>query len=140
VTKLDWMGFRGRQPIGAIKNGQYYELVEEICLYHVYPIPWSSMDQGSGNCGPNGAITATSGRQGTREHQSLGLDHVFEMSHVDRRRVHNLSTSPGSSCRWQILGRVRAQWEDYRDYWGSLYDQVGDIDAMIEEFNREVLS
>jgi hypothetical protein len=65
---------------------------------------------------------------------------MFEMSHVDRRRVHNLKYFTWIEQLGKSLDELRAQWEDYRDYWGSLYDQVGDIDAMIEEFNREVLS
>ena len=133
LTKLDW--------IGAIKMAKYYELGEEDIVFTMFT---DSMELYGSRLRELRAERGDYGqRQADRDLESirsLGLDHVFEMSHVDRRRVHNLKYFTWIEQLGKSLDELRAQWEDYRDYWGSLYDQVGDIDAMIEEFNREVLS
>ena len=36
------------------------------------------------------------------------------------------------------LSELRAQWDDYRGYWGGLRAQLGELDAMIDDFNAEV--
>jgi len=142
LTKLDWMGISGvGNLIGAIKMAKYYELGEEDIVFTMFT---DSMELYGSRLRELRAERGDYGqRQADRDLESirsLGLDHVFEMSHVDRRRVHNLKYFTWIEQLGKSLDELRAQWEDYRDYWGSLYDQVGDIDAMIEEFNREVLS
>ena len=142
LTKLDWMGISGvGNLIGAIKMAKYYELGEEDIVFTMFT---DSMELYGSRLRELRAERGGYGqRQADRDLESiksLGLDHVFEMSHVDRRRVHNLKYFTWIEQLGKSLDELRAQWEDYRDYWGSLYDQVGDIDAMIEEFNREVLS
>lgn len=142
LTKLDWMGISGAgNLIGAIKMAKYYELGEEDIVFTMFT---DSMELYGSRLRELRAERGDYGqRQADRDLESirsLGLDHVFEMSHVDRRRVHNLKYFTWIEQLGKSLDELRAQWEDYRDYWGSLYDQVGDIDAMIEEFNREVLS
>jgi len=142
LTKLDWMGISGvGNLIGAIKMAKYYELGEEDIVFTMFT---DSMELYGSRLRELRAERGDYGqRQADRDLESirsLGLDHVFEMSHVDRRRVHNLKYFTWIEQLGKSLDELRAQWEDYRDYWGSLYDQAGDIDAMIEEFNREVLS
>jgi len=142
LTKLDWMGISGvGNLIGAIKMAKYYELGEEDIVFTMFT---DSMELYGSRLRELRAERGDYGqRQADRDLESirsLGLDHVFEMSQVDRRRVHNLKYFTWIEQLGKSLDELRAQWEDYRDYWGSLYDQVGDIDAMIEEFNREVLS
>lgn len=142
LTKLDWMGISGvGNLIGAIKMAKYYELGEEDIVFTMFT---DSMELYGSRLRELRAERGGYGqRQADRDLESirsLGVDHVFEMSHVDRRRVHNLKYFTWIEQLGKSLDELRAQWEDYRDYWGSLYDQVGDIDAMIEEFNREVLS
>lgn len=142
LTKLDWMGISGvGNLIGAIKMAKYYELGEEDIVFTMFT---DSMELYGSRLRELRAERGDYGqRQADRDLESirsLGVDHVFEMSHVDRRRVHNLKYFTWIEQLGKSLDELRAQWEDYRDYWGSLYDQVGDIDAMIEEFNREVLS
>jgi len=142
LTKLDWMGISGvGNLIGAIKMAKYYELGEEDIVFTMFT---DSMELYGSRLRELRAERGDYGqRQADRDLESirsLGLDHVFEMSHVDRRRVHNLKYFTWIEQLGKSLDELRAQWEDYRDYWGSLYDQVGDIDAMIEELNREVLS
>jgi uncharacterized protein YjcR len=62
------------------------------------------------------------------------------MSHVDKRRAHNLKYFTWIEQLGKPLEELRAQWDDYRNYWGSLHNQVGALDALIESFNAEVLA
>jgi hypothetical protein len=80
-------------------------------------------------------------RQADRDLERLhgqGVDHVLELSQVDKRRVHNLKYFTWIEQLGKDIGELRAQWEDYRAYWGGLRAQVSDLDRMIEEFNAEV--
>lgn len=36
------------------------------------------------------------------------------------------------------VDELRAQWSDYRNYWGCLRTQSTQLDQLIEEFNAEV--
>ena len=71
--------------------------------------------------------------------QGLSVDHLLELSHVDKRRIHNLKYFSWIEQLGKDLGELRAQWDDYRAYWGGLQDQVVALDAMIDDFNREIL-
>ena len=67
------------------------------------------------------------------------MDHVLELSQVDKRRIHNLKYFTWIEQLGKELPELRAQWDDYRAYWGDLRAQVGALDAMIDDFNAEVL-
>ncbi len=71
--------------------------------------------------------------------QNLSVDYVMEMSHVDRRRVHQLKYYTWIEQLGKPLDELNAQWEDHYNYWGSLHAQAAQIDAMINDFNAEVL-
>jgi cysteine synthase len=68
----------------------------------------------------------------------ISVDHVFELSQVDKRRIHNLKYFTWIEQLGKPLAELRAQWDDYRNYWGGLHAQVEALDALIEEFNAEV--
>jgi len=60
------------------------------------------------------------------------------MTHVDKRRVHNLKYFTWIEQLGKELPELRAQWSDYRNYWGSLHQQVAALDELIEDFDAEV--
>jgi len=60
------------------------------------------------------------------------------MSQVDKRRVHNLKYFTWIEQLGKDINRTRAQWDNYRAYWGGLHAQVSALDALIEDFNAEV--
>ncbi|MBL8968622.1 MAG: pyridoxal-5-phosphate-dependent protein subunit beta, partial [Spirochaetaceae bacterium] len=66
-------------------------------------------------------------------------DHVLELSQVDKRRVHQLKYFTWVEQLGKDVAELRAQWDDYRGYWGGLRSELGALDGMIEDFNREVL-
>jgi len=142
VAKLDWLGISGvGNLIGAIKMAKYYELGENDIVFtmftdsmELYGSRLVELEKERGDYGQ---------RQADRDMeslQSLSVDYAFELSHVDRRRVHNLKYFTWIEQLGKSLDELRAQWDDYRNYWGSLYDQADTLDAMIEEFNAEILA
>ncbi len=142
VAKLDWLGISGvGNLIGAIKMAKYYELGENDIVFTMFT---DSMElYGSRLVELKKERGAYGQRQADRDMeslQSLSVDYAFEMSHVDRRRVHNLKYFTWIEQLGKSLDELRAQWDDYRNYWGSLYDQSDTLDAMIEEFNAEILA
>ena len=140
IAKLDWIGISGiGNLIGAIKMAKYYELGENDVVFTVFT---DSMELYGSRLTE---LTAERGvydtRQADRDYErltSLSIDHVLELSQVDKRRVHNLKYFTWIEQLGKDLGELRAQWDDYRAYWGGLRGQVADLDKMIEEFNAEV--
>jgi cysteine synthase len=67
----------------------------------------------------------------------LGLttDHILDLRYTDRRRIHNLKYYTWIEQQGREYEELMAQWYD-RNYWNSFQNQVGEIDALIEEFNQ----
>jgi hypothetical protein len=81
-------------------------------------------------------------RQADKDYDRLmgtSVDHVLEMSQVDKRRVHQLKYFLWIEQLGKGVDELRAQWDDHRNYWGGLRAQAADLDLMINEFNAEVL-
>jgi hypothetical protein len=70
--------------------------------------------------------------------RGVSIDHVLELSQVDKRRVHNLKYFSWIEQLGKELPELRAQWDDHRNYWGGLHGQAAALDQMIKDFNAEV--
>jgi cysteine synthase A len=140
LNRLDWLGISGvGNLVAAIKFAKYYELGEDEIVFTMFT---DSMELYGSRLKE---LTAERGkydrRQADRDYdrmQGLSVDYVFEMSHVDRRRAHNLKYFTWIEQLGKDLAELRSQWEDHRAYWGNLHAQVGELDRMIEDFNAEV--
>ena len=140
VEKLDWLGISGAgNLIAAIKFAKYYELGEDDIVFTMFT---DSMELYQSRLAE---LTAERGlydqRQADRDYeclQDLSVDYVFEMTHIDKRRVHNLKYFTWIEQLGKELPELRAQWNDYRNYWGSLHQQVSALDELIEDFDAEV--
>ncbi len=141
LDRLDWLGISGvGNMLGAIKFAKYYELGEDDVVFTMFT---DSMEMYGSRLLE---LTAERGkydqRQADRDYDRLmgvSVDHVLELSQVDKRRVHQLKYFTWIEQLGKDLGELRAQWDDYRAYWGGLRSEVGALDAMIEDFNKEVL-
>ena len=71
--------------------------------------------------------------------QGQSVDHVMELSQVDKRRIHQLKYFSWVEQLGKGVDELRAQWDDHRNYWGGLRAQAADLDVIINEFNAEVL-
>ncbi len=141
VSQLGLLGISGvGNMLGAIKMAKYYELGENDVVFTVFTD--SMAMYGSRLAELSAERGAYDQRQADRDYATLSgvsVDHVLELSQVDKRRVHNLKYFTWIEQLGKDLGELRAQWDDYRSYWGGLRAQVGELDAMIEDFNAEVL-
>ncbi len=141
LERLEWIGISGvGNMIGAIKFAKYYELTEDDIVFTMFT---DSMAMYGSRLRELAAERgAYDQRQADRDYerlQGISVDHVLELSQVDKRRVHNLKYFTWIEQLGKDLAELRAQWDDYRAYWGGLRSQVGDLDAMIEDFNKEVM-
>jgi cysteine synthase len=140
LSKIDWLGISGvGNMLGAIKMAKYYELGENDVVFTVFT---DSMAMYQSRLRE---LEAERGRydqrQADRDYallQAVSVDHVLELSQVDKRRIHNLKYFSWIEQQGKELSELRAQWDDYRNYWGGLRAQVKDLDAMIDDFNKEV--
>jgi len=141
IAKLDWLGISGvGNMLGAIKFAKYFELGANDVVFTVFT---DSMTMYGSRLRE---LEAERGkydqRQADRDYallQSASVDHVLELSQVDKRRIHNLKYFSWIEQQGKDLAELRAQWDDHRAYWGGLRGQVGELDAMIDDFNREVM-
>lgn len=67
----------------------------------------------------------------------IGIDHTQELTHYDRKRIHNLKYYTWVEQQGKTYEEIVAQWQsDY--YWRAIHQQTGEIDALITEFNEKV--
>jgi cysteine synthase len=141
IDQLDLMGISGiGNLVATIKAAKLYELGEDDIALTVFTD--SLQLYGSRLKDLHTDEGAYDQRQADRDLdmlQNLSVDYVMEMSHVDRRRVHQLKYYTWIEQLGKPLDELNAQWEDHYNYWGSLHAQAAQIDAMINDFNAEVL-
>jgi cysteine synthase len=140
LDRLEWMGISSiGNMIGAIKFAKYFELGANDVVFTVFT---DSMAMYQSRLAE---LTVDRGtydqRQADRDADRLSgisIDHVLELTHVDRRRVHQLKYFSWVEQLGKSVDELRAQWSDHRNYWGCLRTQSGELDRLIEEFNAEV--
>ncbi len=141
LDQLDLMGISGiGNLVATIKAAKYYELgADDIALtvftdsLALYGSRITELNQ------ERGAYTQRQADKDFDLLQNLSVDHVLELSHVDQRRVQQLKYFTWVEQLGKTVEEIRAQWDDYRVYWGELHGQVDQIDALIRDFNAEVL-
>ncbi len=141
VDKLDLLGISCiGNLVATIKAAKYYELGEDEIALTVFTD--SLQLYGSRLTELNAERGAYDQRQADRDIEmlkGLSVDHVLDMTHVDRRRVHQLKYYTWIEQLGKDLAELNAQWDDPRGYWGELHGEVGALDALIEDFNKEIL-
>lgn len=140
VARLDLLGISGvGNLLAAIKFARYYELGGNDIVFTMFT---DSMAMYGSRLEELAAERGTyDSRQADRDLDRLGavgIDHMLELSQADKRRIHNLKYFTWIEQLGKQLPELRAQWDDYRNYWGGLQGQAGALDALIEEFNEEV--
>ena len=63
-------------------------------------------------------------------------DNVLELTHPERKRIHNLKYYTWIEQQGKSVDELNAQWHD-ESYWTSIQGQAPLIDELITEFNRE---
>jgi cysteine synthase len=138
VAQLDLLGFSGiSNVLSCIKMAKYYELGRHDVLLTVltdsmelYGSRLKEMHAEFGDYSEGDAAADFA-----RYLHGASTDHLLELRHEDRRRVHNLKYFTWVEQQGRTYDEILAQWHD-RDYWTAVQGQVAEIDARIEEFNR----
>lgn len=141
MAKLDWIGISGvGNLIGAIKMAKYYELTEHDVVFTVFTD--SMAMYGSRLTELKEERGSYDMRQADRDYDRLmgiGIDNALELSHPEKRRIHNLKYFTWVEQLGKNIEELRAQWDDHQNYWKPLQKQSEAIDVMIKDFNAEVL-
>ncbi len=140
IDKLEWLGISSiGNLVGAIKFAKYYELGPSDVVFTVFND--SMAMYGSRLTELAAQRGAYDQRQADRDQDrlaGLAIDHMLELSQVDKRRVHQLKYFTWVEQLGKSVEELRAQWDDHRNYWGCLRTQSAELDRMIEHFNAEV--
>lgn len=139
VSKLDLLGFSGiSNVLSAIKFAKYYELGENDIVLTVltdsmelYQSRLVEMHQEFGDY-----TQVHAAADFARYLLGQTTDNLLELTYVDRHRIHNLKYFTWVEQQGRTYEEILAQWYD-RDYWTGFQRQVEEIDALIEEFNRD---
>jgi len=139
VNRLNHLGISGiANMAGAIKMAKYYEWNERDV---VFTVATDSMEMYQSRLieerEKHGQYTShNAAADFDRRLQGLGVDNVLELSHYDRKRMHNLKYFTWVEQQGKDVSELDAQWyED--DYWTSKWALVDEWDEQIEVFNEQ---
>ena len=138
VIQLDLLGISSIANIlMSIKFAKYYELGEHDVVLTVltdsmelYGSRLAEMHEAYGEYTEIDAAVHYA-----RYLEGLSIDHLMELTYVERRRVHNLKYFTWVEQQGKTYEEIMAQWYD-PDYWTSFQQQIPAFDALIEEFNQ----
>lgn len=141
AARLDLLGISGvGNLIGAVKMAKYYEMDERDIVFTMFTdsmaLYQSRLAELSAERGPYDRCRADKDMDRLA---GISIDYALELSQVDKRRIHNLKYFTWIEQLGKPLGELRAQWNDYRSYWGDLHEQADALDELIGEFNAEAL-
>ena len=125
--------------VSAIKMAKYYELGPNDVLMTIatdsMEMYGSRLDEYRALEGPLRPLGAAyiSGRY----LDGADIEHVLELSYIDRKRIHNLKYYTWIEQQGRELDELNAQWYD-PTYWTSIHGLDRDIDRLIEQFNERV--
>jgi cysteine synthase len=140
ADQLDLLGISGiGNMIAAIKYAKYNELTENDYVVSIatdsmqlYASRLSELEQ------ERGAYRETDAQRDIEMIDSIGIDHTKELSYYDKKTVHNLKYYTWIEQQGRDVQELNDQWYDHDNYWHSMFDQVGQIDELINDFNERV--
>jgi len=140
VDKLDLLGFSGiANLLSCIKFARYYELRSDDVVLTVLTdsmdLYGSRIEEMRESLGEYTEIDAA--RHGARHLKGASTDHLLELRHTDRRRIHNLKYYTWVEQQGRSHEELVDQWHD-PGYWTGKQGQAAEIDALIQVFNERV--
>ncbi len=140
IQQLNLLGFSGISNVmTAIKMAKYYEMGEHDVIFTIatdsmelYQSRLTEMHLESGDYTDLDAAGDFS-----RWLMGLSTDNMLELRYTDRRRVHNLKYFTWVEQQGKTYAEIQDMWNN-PNYWTDIQKQVGEIDDLIMEFNREV--
>lgn len=139
---IDQLGLLGISSLGnllaAIKTARWFEHTSDDVILTVatdsvdmYCSRLSELDE---QLGPY--TTTQAARDLERSLLAQGTDHFKELTHPDRRAIHNLKYYTWVEQQQMDVADLEQLWYD-RDLWPRLFAQPARWDQMIDDFNAE---
>ncbi|MCF8304335.1 MAG: pyridoxal-phosphate dependent enzyme [Bacteroidales bacterium] len=137
---IDQLHLMGISSIGnvlsAVKYAKYYELTKQDVVLTVftdsmelYDSRLKEMHEATGNYEREEAAK-------DYDHlMNLTIDHALELSHYEKKRIHNLKYYTWIEQQGRELKELNEQWYNHREYWANIHNMVPAIDKAIDEFN-----
>jgi cysteine synthase len=139
IQRLPLVGISGiGNLLASIKMARYFELSEKDVIFTVltdsmelYGSRLGELAKSDGPFDRDAAVAAWAGSlAGQRP------DNLLELTHPEKRRVHNLKYYTWVEQQGKDIRELEAQWRD-EEYWTAIQRQAPRIDELIDEFNRE---
>ena len=141
VSKLDLLGISSiANVLMAIKFAKYYELGRNDIVLTVFTdsteLYQSRLREAREQFGEYTEKNAI--RDFHRHLMAMKTDSMMELSHYDRKRIHNLKYFTWIEQQMFDLSELNRQWYDYESYWGATQKLTPRIDELIVQFNQRV--
>jgi cysteine synthase len=141
VSKLDLLGISSiANVLMAIKFSKYYELGPSDIVLTVFTdsteLYQSRLREAREQFGEYSEKDAN--RDFHRHLMAIKTDSMMELSHYDRKRIHNLKYFTWIEQQMFDLNELNRQWYDYELYWGATQKLTPRIDELIMQFNERV--
>ncbi|MBW1713883.1 MAG: pyridoxal-phosphate dependent enzyme [Deltaproteobacteria bacterium] len=124
--------------LAAIKLAKYFELTEKDIILTILTdsmdLYLSRLAELNASQGPYSRDNAI--RDFHRCLLSQNVGHMLELSHYDKKRIHNLKYFTWVEQQGRQAAELEAQWSDWPDYWTNIQDQAQAVDQAIRDFNH----
>ncbi len=139
-SQLNLLGISGiGNVLAAIKFAKYYELNEDD---HVVTILTDSMELYGSRieelAEERGDYSNIDAHKDMQLLMDTGIDNTLELTHYEKKRIHNLKYFTWIEQQGRELAELNAQWYDHDNYWNSIFALAPKVDELIEEFNQKV--
>lgn len=137
IDRLDLMGISSvGNVLSAIKYAKYYELTKDDIVLTVFTDSMELYDSRMKEMhDEHGPYLREEAAKDYDHLMNLGIDHTLELSHYERKRIHNLKYYTWIEQQGRDLDELNEQWYNYREYWERIHKLVPKIDELIKEFN-----
>jgi hypothetical protein len=141
VSRLDLLGISSiANLLMCVKYARYYELTGRDVVLTVFT---DSMDLYRSRLREaRERLGGYSEKNAIRDHSRCLLgqktDAMLELTHYQRRQIHNLKYFTWIEQQGFDLDELNRQWHEYEDYWQGIRDLTPEIDRLIVEFNERV--
>jgi len=140
VDRFDLLGISSIANIlGSIKMAKYYELTENDFVFTVstdsMELYQSRIQELREQYGEYAEIDA--GKDFERYLMGISVDWVLEMSHWDKKRIHNLKYFTWIEQQGKTIEELNTQWFD-DNYWVEKFESYKKWNELIREFNERV--
>jgi cysteine synthase len=124
----------------AVKFARYYELTRDDIVVTVFTdsadLYQSRLEEARKQHGEYSREEAI--RDHAQHMTAVKTDSMMELTHTDRKRIHNLKYYTWIEQQMFDVAELNRQWLNHESYWGSIQQLTPKIDELITQFNTRV--